>query len=159
MRTDIYIALIAVFLFFCGNVAGGLLNDHLGYYPGTNQIMSSLVLIVTFCSLQYLLARTDISLRKSLRLPVLRAIFWIIISWPLLDESYQPFHEADFIDAIIPSFCFLASTIALETNEITWLRETRFGLWGIYILGVTIYQIVVLELSELIFKSFQRTIK
>jgi len=159
MRTDIYIALIAVFLFMCGNLAGGLINDHLGYYPGTNEIMSSLVLIVAFCSLHYILARTDISFRKSLRLPVLRAIFWIIISWPLFDENHKPFHEADFIDAIIPSFCFLASTIAIETYEITWLRETRFGIWGIYVLGVTIYQILVLELSEVIFKSFQRTVK
>jgi hypothetical protein len=58
--------------------------------------------------------------------------------------------SGDFIDAVIPTFCFLTNTIGLLLKDIAWLGEIRFVLWGILILGVSIYQIVILEISTLI---------
>lgn len=57
---------------------------------------------------------------------------------------------ADLIDAVIPAFFFLTNTIGLLLKDIAWLGEVRFGLWGIMILGVSIYQFITLEISTLI---------
>jgi len=138
------------------NLIGGVVNDNLGYYPGSDGLFSSLILFLLFGLIHLVISQIRMRIRKSLRLPMIRTLFWVIIALPLLLENSKSFHQADLIDAIIPSFCFLASTFAMKLNEVQWLSEIRFSLWGVYIIGVSCYQILVLELSSRIINKIEK---
>jgi len=147
MKKDLYISLIAIGSFFCVNLLGASMNGLFRIYPGFDQLLSSIFLIFLFAVFHFVFSRIQIATRKTLRLPLIRTVFWTIIALPILLNKPATFQDADFIDAIIPSFCFLASGCAMLVQEIEWIQKTNFTLWGIYILGVSLYQILVLELT------------
>jgi hypothetical protein len=150
MKKDLYIALTSIVIFTLMNAIGGLINDSLGYYYGLDQVLESIPLFLIFGLFYWLSSLLKIKLRKSLRLPVIRTLFWALISIPIFTSGSNTMASGDFIDAVIPTFCFLTNTIGLLLKDIAWLGEIRFVLWGILILGVSIYQIVILEISTLI---------
>lgn len=150
MKKDAYIAITAIIIFTLMNVIGGLINDSLGYSYGLDRVFESTPLLIIFSFFYWLTSLWKIRLRTSLRLPIIRTIFWIIISIPLFRNSDSAMAAGDFIDAAIPSFCFLTNTIGIQLNDISWLSDLRFNLWGIMILGVSIYQFITLEISTVI---------
>lgn len=156
MKNDIYTSIVAILLLFMMNVIRGAINDSLGYRYGLSDVSGSLIMIAIVVSFYLLTARIKMKLRKSLRLPILRVIFWLIIAYPLLVTSTGHYQTADFINASIPLLCFLANTIALEVSNYSWVSDSQFHLWGVYILGVSIYLFAVLELSAQITKRLEQ---
>ena len=57
----------------------------------------------------------------------------------------------DFIYDTIPAFCFFVNTIGLSLNV-----ASNFYLIGVLIIGVTVYQILILEISTLIMSKLNR---
>ena len=153
MKTDLYIGLTAITLLSIINIIGGLINDSLGHYYGIDEVLNSIIIFPFFGFFYWLTSLWKIRIRKSFRFPIIRAIIWLIIAIPIIKESQGAMASADLIDAVIPHFCVLITMLALYIKDYDWLSEIRFPLWGIMIIGVSIYQILILEVSKLIIKK------
>lgn len=150
MKNDAYIALVAVIIFTTVNFIGGLVNDAKGYAFGTDKVIECIPFHLIFGFMYWLTCLPKIRIRKSLRLPILRTIFWTLIAIGMwTGDSLGQMAAGDFMDAAIPPFCFFINTIGLALNDIEWLRDLNFYVIGISIIGVTFYQILVLELATM----------
>lgn len=150
MYKDISIAFVSILIFTSINILSGIINDMLGFYYGLNQVIDSIPLFIIYGFLYWLTSLINIRLRKSLRLPIIRTLLWILISIPLLTNGSNALATGDLIDAVLPFFFLLTNPLVHLLNSITWLREIRFGLWGVMILSVSVYQFFILEVSTFI---------
>jgi hypothetical protein len=158
MKRDAYAALVMVIIFTLGNLIAGLINDAHGIYLGAKDAIQSSLFFVFFGFFFWLSCIPRIRIRKSLRLPLVRAIFWTFVSIGLwYGDASSQMATADFIDATIPLFCFFTNTIGLVEQKFIWTTNSHFHVIGVYIIGVTLYQIAVIELSYLIVSKVRIT--
>lgn len=149
MKNDLYTGLLAFTFFNVINFIGAIVNDSLNYYFGINELSYSFISTSFFCLFYFLSTRISMKLRKSLRIPILRGVFWLLNTLPIiLNPDGNNISNADAIDLLIPSFCFFVNTINVNLYSFEWIYNTRFDLWGIIVIGVSLYQYLVLEISS-----------
>ena len=153
MKRNAYIALIALLIFTIINLIGGITNSAKGYAWNTNDVIEIIPLHLIFCFLFWLTSIPNIKIRKTLRLPIIRLIFWtlIAISYWTSKSTLSQMATGDFIYDTIPAFCFFINTIGLSL-----INNSDVYLIGVLIIGVTVYQIMVLELAALIMNKIKR---
>jgi hypothetical protein len=155
LKHDAYIALIALILFTLINFLGGLVNDIAGSYYGTDRVIECIPLHLIFCSLFWISCIPEIPIKKTLRFPLFRALFWFLIYTYLLNKGQL---DTELIDSIVPFFCFFLSSTSEIFNTIGWPDILYFKLYGVLIIGVTLYQVLILEISTTGAKKLRETI-
>jgi len=158
MKTNAYIALISFVIFTVINLFGGLVNEAKGYVWNMSDVIRVIPLHLVYCFLFWLTCIPNIKIRKTYRLPILRMIFWILIalSYWMNNSGIGQTATGDFIFDIIPAFCFFVNTVGINLNNIEILSNSNVYLIGVLIIGVTVYQILVLELSTRIMNRVKR---
>lgn len=154
MIKNAYVAIIALVIFTLVNLIGGYINDihHDGHaYYGLKAVPQVIPFHLFFGGLFWLSCLPDIKIRHTWRLPLIRTVFWSLVAIDMFagSESTQN-GKGDFIDALIPPFCFFIKTITGLLNNSEWLRDTHFDLFGVQIIGIMIYQVIVLEMATYI---------
>jgi hypothetical protein len=156
MKKDLYISLAALIIFSTFNLIGGIINDVKGSIYNTHHFFESIPFHLIFCLLFWMTCIPGIIIRKTLRLPIIRTIFWLLICINIwTGDSMNQIKTIDLADAAIPPFCFFISIIGSISYKIDCLNNLSFRLFGILILGVSFYQIIVLELATIIINKLQ----
>ena len=153
VRQDLYISIISIVIFTLLNFIGGIINEFYNFSSyGLTKVLETVPLFFIFGSCHFVLSQWESRLRKSLRLPIMRMILWVLIALPLLADSSSAISimaSADLVYAVIPGFSFLLTNVALLLNKNDWYTlET--DVFGVMIFGVSVYQYIVLEVSTLI---------
>lgn len=153
MKRNAYIGLIALTIFTIVNLIGGIVNSSKGYAWNKNDVLEVIPLHLIFCFFFWLTCIPNIKIRKTFRLPIVRMAFWTLIalSYFTSKSGSSEMATGDFIYDTIPAFCFFVNTIGVSL-----ISDSNFYLIGVLIIGVTLYQILVLEMATLLMSKIKR---
>jgi len=151
VKKDFFISLMAFLIFGAVNLSFGLLNILENNELNTTTAIECLVFQALFCLLVWILSQIKISVRKSIRMPIIRSLFWLWIAYPLLgDNNISQIASGDFIVAVLPFFCFYLNLLEPLFEDFSWFTYILV----VYIVGIAMYQILVLEISKFAIDRF-----
>jgi len=148
MRKAAYTATIAVIVLTVVNLIGGLINKANGLYPQTDVVPFIFVLHLICGGLYVVSCRPKWRLRPSMRWPLARTAYMLLVVYEyewgtmLKQNNWRPSIEH------VASFDFLGlHTLSnyLYQADLGWVSTWSFQFYVIYILGISVYHILVLE--------------
>ena len=148
MKINLYTALLIVALLTIVNIIGGLINQQLNYAGQLKDVLRILPIHLIFGGLFWLTCIPKLIIDKALRLSLLRIIFWtIIVSYGFVTDSRMV--SEDFLSDYNQSFCFFVNTIGLLLNKVNigFLHNQYFEIFGINIIGVALYEFVIIKIA------------
>ena len=148
MKKDLIVSCISLLIFWLVNLSFALLKIHGDSVFSIKASIEAITFQAMFCVLVWFVSRINIKIRKSVRMPIIRALFWLWIAYPLLSEAVGMSHitSGDFIVAVLPYFCFYLNLLAPLFEGCPWF----IYILVVYIIGISVYQISVLEFSSFI---------
>ena len=154
MKKDFYIALIAISLMFLINILGGAINQSLNYYRKLDDLFRLFPELLIIGATYWILARIKIGrMRKSLRLPIIRIIFWggLLLIAVLTDNDYGLMIGWDNLIDHNTAICFPLATFSIGLRDIySFINLTMFDLWGI-----ALYEFVIFEIAQKILSKIE----
>ena len=145
MKKDAIISTFSFIIFASINLSFGLFELKENHVLNLTNAIDILPLQLLFCFVIWLLNRIKSNLRKSLRTPFFRTVFWLIIAIPFLGNNpISQMASGDFIVEILPFTCFYLSLLEPYFEGFHWMVY----IVTVYIFGIAIYQVIVLEISR-----------
>jgi len=152
MKRHFCIALVSIAIFTLVNLLAAIFNESKGFpRPGGIQDVSASIIFVSIVGFFYFLTSfVNVGLSETVKLPLIRIVFWLIIALPVFTSSPRALASGDFIyAAVLPSHLWI-STLFSTISEYGFLSNGKIKLAGIIILGVSIFQFFVFQLSTII---------